>query len=1214
MTVKAKGKRKFLKNFIITISSLLVLILVAFWMITSSFFITGVILPMVSDSIDLQIDAEHVDLSIFKSRLKAKNLLIWSGKTPLLKAEKLDGGFSLFDLLAGRFVFRDVLLDKAIITIARDPKGKWNYEDPQQVVSNIVIKKTISAAPSAKGSKNDDDEKIFIDLKNIQITNSSFILALGDITRAPDRMEFQNLNINLPEFKNNKASTLTLKANVSVKSKSGITVEKGEWNATLTAAFDDYLHPYTIKLDSNLNKLDGIINGVKINNSNLAFDIDAHGDKKSIVIKKFYLRQMDKGFIKTNVELSSYINFDPFKIKGEIKIAPLSSEIISVVCQFTRQINPGKVGAGLISDFEYSNNIFSGAGQLRLTRKKDAVIAGKKYKLPDMSLKSKYDFRFDNSKNILQVKHFNAELKDREKIVLLLSSDHDFTYFFGEQAFLKKRKPQIALKLRQLDLTMLKLMQAPDAKFTLHNGKLDGDIVCILDSKRKLRFGANIRADNLDFQVDDKRFKNIGFEQKIAGFISKKLLLSIPEFSLNLSSKQKNILSFAGMANFDFKNNNADFSLNMGDFSSQKIASLPLPENVINKITGITAKLDPFSLSASSSGSMQLDKGKIKLKPVNVNLFQQNKKVLNISIQPHDGNPDNFGKNSKTILTVTNLSAKQFKKVIDADTLIHGDLNGKIVAKVKDDFNSIIVDSALNIDNIELLSSKKIFKNLRFNLGFTTSILKFDEIKIKEFVCGMRYEKNLILGLSGFGNMKLSEGKGKLDLSLDHLTYNSLNIVTPGTLRSGIIKGNLKVNIQDNFKDWKVKSDLDIMRLAGGSATAAVNGKSSFDIELKPNLFFCKKFFIRLNSKDGEIVVINGSTILPENNSDKPVVIKLTSKIIDISKIEKLFAPKTKVQASRTTQKRPKTVVEDTKAPEPMQFDLGGRSYVLLVDLRGIKYNSTLTASINSRINAKGRRIDVQHLQLASNQDKLNFKGVFLSTVKGIQYHTYLESREFNLNPIFHACLKDDFRKMKGTLKNLYGDMKGTGLQPVALWDNMQGTIRSDFADVKIPNDLSKTTMGKIFLLPFDIMVDIQKMVPGKVVETMGQASRYILEFQRDMKVLNFTDGKMRIDADDGLMYIRDFQLHGRVVKNLSFIGKFGLGTRQLLDLKSSLNVNGIILPVDIAGTVEKPKINYSATTINFMRANTFTILDTTGKILEKGGGDAKKILDIIFN
>ena len=1213
----AKAKKKFLKIIIITLSSLILFCFIAFWIITSSGFITGVVLPMLDDSIGLRIRAEEVDLSLFKSRLTAKKLVLGSAKNPLVKAEKLDGYFSLSALLGGDIVFRDVVLDNAAASITKGADGKWSYESPKPSSAPekpVSDKKTASAKKTAN-TKEIKLEKTRLDLKNIKITNSSLVLSSGD-EKFPASMEFKDLNITLSELKNNSPGSLTIKSNLSIKSNSGITIEHGEWNASLTAAFDDYLRPYKIKLDSDLDKLDGTINGVKINNSNLALNIDGEGDEKGIVLNKFSLRQFDGKFIKTNLELNSYIKFDPFKIKGKIKIAPLSSEISSVLCQFTRQVNPGKVGVNLISDFEYSDSAFGGAGDLKLTRRGTAIIAGKSYKLPDLRLRSKYDFNFDHAGQALRVKYLSTELEDRGKKVLSLACDRPFTYFFGKQTFLQKLRPQVALELSQMDLTMIKLLQGPDDSFVINGGKLDGDIVCVLDHKRKLHFGANIKSSDLDFELDSKRFENLGFEQKISGYVSKNLFLAIPEFHLTLKNKLKNVVSFTGGGNVDFKKHRADFSLNMEDFSSDKIRNLPLPPETIKEITGISGKLNPFVVTAGLSGSMQLDKGIVKLKPMNLDIFQEKKKILNILVKPENGLVENLTNNSTVVLTVDKLATRQFKKLFNDDTLSGGYLNGKIVAKVRDDLKNIMLSSSLTVNDLELLRFKRIFRNLRFNLGFTTSIKDFEEIRIKQFVCGMRKNNKTILGLSGFGDLNISKGAGKLDLALDYLNHQSINIISPGKLKNGILKGKLNVDIQNRFKNVKIKSKLNMRQLVGSTVNEAVGGNSSFDMVLTPDLFFCKKFSIDVNSKSGKIVSVNGSTTLPKDAA-KPVVINLKSDIIDLDKLKNLFATKVEGEAvpekDRDGKEPEKKTEKTVKQAEPLEFDFGKKSYVMLVDLRGIKYSSILTAHLNSRIVGEKRHLAVKHLQISSNEDKINFKGDFFSTPKGIKYNVDLKGDKLDLNPVFRTFLRDDLQKMRGVLKNIHVELAGTGLQPPVLWDNMNGSVRSEFKNVKIPNNLSKTTMGKIFLLPFEIMVDIQKMVPGKVVDAMGQAARYVMEFQRDMKVLNFRDGKIRLEARDGLIYVIDFQLYGKIVKNFSFAGKFSLGTLQVLDLKSRLDINGIILPVDMAGTVDKPKINYRATTLKFMTANTFTILDTTGEILEKGGGDAKKILDIIF-
>ena len=261
---KAKGKKKFVKFFLIAFLSLILLSFIAFRVIVSSAFITGVILPVVSNSIDLRIDAEEVNLSIFKAHLTATKLVVGSGKTALVKAEKLDGYFSFLDLLKGRMVFHDVLLNKAIITIAKDSNGRWTYESP---VDNIPAKSSTLPVKQAESGR---PEKVFLDLKNIQIRNSTFILSESK-GKSPAHMEFKDLNINLSELKNNEPGTLTLKSRVAIKNNSGITVEQGDWNLSLTATFDDYMHPYKLKLASKLDKLDGVINGVKINDSNFNF-------------------------------------------------------------------------------------------------------------------------------------------------------------------------------------------------------------------------------------------------------------------------------------------------------------------------------------------------------------------------------------------------------------------------------------------------------------------------------------------------------------------------------------------------------------------------------------------------------------------------------------------------------------------------------------------------------------------------------------------------------------------------------------------------------------------------------------------------------------------------------------------------------------------------------------------------------------------------------
>ena len=1209
---KSGKKKKILKIIAMVLSCLVLLVIALFWTVTSSSFITEVILPMAGNSIDMPIKAGRVNLSLFKSRLVAENVTVGPEKTPLVKADKLDASFSLCALLGGRFVFHDVLLDKAAITLAKDANGKWNYESSESASGNKPGGGKSSAKPASSASASEKPEKIFLDLRNIKITNSSMVMTAEGDGKTPVRLELYDMNISLPEFKNNAPANLTFKSGVTVQGDRGMTVRHGNWKFTLTAAFDEYLHPYEIKLDSDLDKIEGTIGGTK-SDSNLALNIEASGDKKSIHVKRFCLRQLNNDRIKTDIQLSSHINFDPLKVKGKLKITRISAEIISIISQFAG-LNPGDIGINLLSDFEYSEAGFGGGGKLELTRTGAAVVDGKTYNIPDLRLNSRYDFHFNNVKKALGIKKFTVELQERNKKVLSLSTDQAFTYLLDSGTVIDNRKPKLSLQLRQLDLSLMKLLRLPDKNFALNNGQLNGDLNFIPGPGKRLFLDADIKASGLDFRVDSTRFKELGFEQKISASVNRKLFIAVPQFRLSLKNKRGNILDFAGTGDVDCKKQTADFALKLNKFSSKEIKNLPLPPKTIKQIVDITGKLEPFSLTADSRGSVKFADGSVKLKLLDCCILQQDKKVLNLSFRPEDGLAQNLGKKTEVILNVNNLALKQCRSLLNDETLKNGYLNGKIIAKINNNWKAINLTSSLNINKLELATIRKSTKNLRFNVGFTASVADFNELNIRDFVCGMRENGHIILGLTGFGNLNPANGVGKFDLALNHLNYQALNLLLPDEFRNGTIKGNLKVNILDHFKSLKVSSGLNITQLTGGQLSEAIDGNTSFTMELTPKSFVCKEIVVDLSSSNGKVAEINGSTTFPMAGSGKPIVIKLSSKTIDVAKIKQIFADEEDTGAKKTASLDDEETTAPTKPAKPLHFDFGDKSYVLFVDLRGIKFNSELLAQVSSEVRAEKRRISVKHLQIVSNDDKLDFKGDFESTAPGIKYKIELKSDKFNLTPSFHASLDKEFQKMEGTLKNLNIKLSGTGLQPPVLWDNMAGSAFADFADVKIPNNFSSTPIGKIILLPFEIMIDIQKMVPSKVTKTLGKVSQFILDFRNDIKVLNFKGGRVDLTAGDGLIYIKDFHFTGEVVRNLSFAGQLGLGSRPLLDLKSSLNITGIILPVDMAGTVEKPKVNYRATTISFMTANAFNILDATGKIIEKGGDGAKEVIDNIFS
>ncbi|MDD5728054.1 MAG: hypothetical protein PHV59_05765, partial [Victivallales bacterium] len=820
----ATKKSRILRICIIVIVCLLVLLPTVFWLITTSAFITGIVLPLVSSSIDMRIAADDVELSLFKSTLRAKNIRLGSGKTALVKAEHLEGIFSLNDLLNARFVFRDVLLDKAVITISRED-GKWTYDSPgkKTVEADSSAAKTNSASATASPEKTKDADKVLLNLKNIRITNSSFVLATGTDTPGSARLELSELNIDLPEFVNNKTATLTLKAHTKINGGS-IRVQNGDWNLKLSATFNDYLHPLNIKCESDLDHLNGEINGVRLDNSNLALDIDAEGNHESIAVKNLCLRQMDGKWIKTNVQSSSQITFEPFKITGKIKVAPLSSEIVAIVSQFTRQVNPGKVSIDWNSDFEISADNFSAAGKLKLARKGTAVINGKEYAFPDLKLKSDYDFVFNSQANSLEIRNLAAELNESDKKVLTLTIDQAFTYLFEQNRIREKQTSQLTLQLQELDLTLFKLLRPFDKNFSINDGRLYGKLNFAFAQNQQVLFDVNFQASQLDFTAGGHRYKGLELEQQLSGSISKKLFLSISKFRTAVKNKQQAVLDFKGVSNIDLGKKQADFSFGMSRFSTRSIPNLPLPPEQLKGLYLFT-RLEPFFLSLTCAGKFDLGAGTIAMKPVKLGVFQNDRKVAELTAKLQDGKIAGVADQTELTLDVDKMELSQFNSLLGTKTFSNGTLNGKVIGNTGKSFKSLNLKSSLNAADLELMRGGHTIKNLFLKLAFSTKLQESGRLQMQNLVCGLRQNRNLIFGLSGFGDLNPAAGTGKFKLTLDYLNHYFLNILSPGQFTGGRLKGSLLIDILDQFKQTHIQAALDLLKLKGDTLTDPLDGK-----------------------------------------------------------------------------------------------------------------------------------------------------------------------------------------------------------------------------------------------------------------------------------------------------------------------------------------------------------------------------------------------------
>ncbi len=195
--------RKFLKG----VAGLLVLLVIAYFVVSSSAFFKSVILPRVGKSLNVEITTSDASLSPF-SQVTFQNLKVQpvnpgaaaSRTEPLLTAEQVKVRYSLLSILRGDYVVKEVSLVSPTIQWVKGPDGRSNL-DP-------VLRQQ---EPNPRTAS---DKPLRLALQNVSIKNGTLRSVSYGEDGAATTTELGQLNLNLDRFANAQAGKLNLEGNL----------------------------------------------------------------------------------------------------------------------------------------------------------------------------------------------------------------------------------------------------------------------------------------------------------------------------------------------------------------------------------------------------------------------------------------------------------------------------------------------------------------------------------------------------------------------------------------------------------------------------------------------------------------------------------------------------------------------------------------------------------------------------------------------------------------------------------------------------------------------------------------------------------------------------------------------------------------------------------------------------------------------------------------
>src|ERR1051325_8393061 len=182
---------------------LVVLLVVGYFVVTSSPFIKAVVLPRVGKAIDSDVTVSDASVHPFRSVVLRDLKIVPHGREPLLVARTVRARYDLFDIIGGTIRVDELLLDSPTITLVERADGTSNLDPIRDALG--------------KGKPEEKKGPPQLALRKITIANANLRQETTRSDGQKNIAELSNLNVGLDNVKNGDSGKLTLSSGVSLQ-------------------------------------------------------------------------------------------------------------------------------------------------------------------------------------------------------------------------------------------------------------------------------------------------------------------------------------------------------------------------------------------------------------------------------------------------------------------------------------------------------------------------------------------------------------------------------------------------------------------------------------------------------------------------------------------------------------------------------------------------------------------------------------------------------------------------------------------------------------------------------------------------------------------------------------------------------------------------------------------------------------------------------------
>lgn len=533
----------------IGVGVLVLLLVVAYFVGTSSAFVKAVILPKVGASMNAKVTVADISVSPF-SQVHIRGLRVeTTGTEPLVTADEVLVRYSLGEILGGNLQFHELALTSPVINLVAEPDGKSNLD------------------PILEGPPR--EEPLKIDLRNFSLKNG-VVRQIQKTADGTTKTELQNLNVTADRLANGQSGKITVASAFLKENRTGATNESlaGDLSGAFDLTLNNDLGPTALKGSAQLALARGTGSFQDLAGLTLKLDSNLTPTELKQLALQFGKGQQQLG----QVRVSGPLNLEKQEGNLRVEVLSLDKNIL------------GLATAGMGYDFR--NSTINSTNQITLSQQGSFIaasgnLAGTKISLakenlttPEMDLGVTYKVAVNTGDKSARLETLNITGATGGREFLRTVLDQEMNLSWGEAV---KGYKDAALRVIVTNFNLAEWRAVIGTN--VQTGVVNSTVALVSQKDgRMLNAEANASIANLNAEFGSNRIQNATVTFTSTSTVEEMNIVNVPRFTLALQQNNAAVLQANGAARYQTDTQEATAQLTADGTLARLLALAAIPD------------------------------------------------------------------------------------------------------------------------------------------------------------------------------------------------------------------------------------------------------------------------------------------------------------------------------------------------------------------------------------------------------------------------------------------------------------------------------------------------------------------------------------------------------------------------------------------------------------------------------------------------------------